>query len=140
MSIFRVLPIGTKPSKTSNFILLNVKGRCKIDEKSSLSWTNVKNQDFSLVLKRCNNFPVRVMRKLRDFLALWNVLETKKESVHSRNSLGDHTLSFCINGETSVGILQQPPYAQSSKMIFPIKYHRKLSHFSIRHNKTSVEV
>ena len=47
------------------------------------------------------------MRKLRDFSALWNVLETKKESVHSRNSLGDHTLSFCINGETSVGILRQ---------------------------------
>ena len=50
------------------------------------------------------------MRKLRDFSALWNVLETKKESVHSRNSLGDHTLSFCINGETGVGILQQPLY------------------------------
>ena len=30
--------------------------------------------------------------------------------MHSRNSLGDHTLSFCINGETSVGILQQPLY------------------------------
>ena len=50
------------------------------------------------------------MRKLRDFSALWNVLETKKESVHSRNSLGGHTLAFCINGETSVGILQQPRF------------------------------
>ena len=50
----------------------------------------------------------RLMRKTPDFSALWNDLETKKESVHSRNSLGDHTLSFRINGETSVGILQQP--------------------------------
>ena len=109
-----------------------------------------KISDFSLVLERCNNFLAGLMRKTPDFSlvlkrcnnfsALWNILETKKESVHSRNSLGDHTLSFCINGETSVGILQQPPYAQSSKMIFPIKYHRKLSHSSIRHTKTSVEV
>ena len=81
-----------------------------------------KPPDFSLVWKRCNNFPrrvmrkarishwswsgcnkirLRVMRKPRISQFLWNVLKTKKESVHSRDSLGDHTLSFCINGEIS---------------------------------------
>ena len=68
------------------------------------------------------------MRKTPDFSALWNVLETKKESVHSRNSLGDHTLSFCINGETSVGILQQPHL-----LVFPgVRSQEQIQHLQIQ--------
>ncbi len=33
-------------------------------------------------------------------MLLWNVLETKKESVYLRNSLEDRTLSSCANSET----------------------------------------
>ena len=34
-------------------------------------------------------------------MLLWNVLETKKESVYLRNSLEARTLSSYANGETS---------------------------------------
>ena len=54
------------------------------------------------------------MREALDFSALWNILETKKEPVHSRNSLEDHTLSFCINGETAQ-VFCNAPFAYESK-------------------------
>ncbi len=87
-----------------------------------------KTRGFSLVLERCNKIRLRLMRKISDFSALWNILETKKESVHSRNSLGDHTLSFCINGETSVGILQQPHL-----LVFPgVRSQEQIQHLQIQ--------